>query len=236
MNFDLSLFEENTAKMNITMSPDRIDLLDSFAALLTERNKTVNLTAVTDARGIAVKHFADSLSPMSVCDFSGSPKVLDLGTGAGFPGMPLLIANPDIKITFMDSIGKKLDFIESALNTLSLEGEILNCRAEDAGRDETYRERFDIAVSRAVAPLNALCEYALPFVKNGGVFIAMKGAQAADELESAQNAIKALGGEVILQKGITLTDGERNLIVIKKVSPTPREYPRTPAKIKKSPL
>jgi 16S rRNA (guanine527-N7)-methyltransferase len=236
MNFDLALLSENLIKMNISVSREQIEALDRFAAMLIERNRSVNLTAVTDARGIAVKHFADSLSAMTVCDFVPGTGVLDIGTGAGFPGMPLLIANPGIKMTFLDSVGKKLDFISDCLDELSLEGEIINTRAETLARDAGYRDSFDIVVSRAVADMSRLCEYALPLVKPGGVFIAMKGAQGSEELEEALRAVSLLGAEVCEDRKISLTDGERHLAVIRKISATPAVYPRASAKIKKSPL
>ena len=236
MNYNLELFRENINKAGIAVSDETEAALDRFAAMLIKTNEQFNLTAITDPDGIAVKHFADSLSPMAFYNFAHGAKVLDIGTGAGFPGMPLLIANPGINLTFMDSTGKKLDFVADCLASLGLKAETLKARAEEAGKDSIYRERFDIVVSRAVAPLNILCEYALPFVRTGGVFIAMKGSGAGEEIDSAQKAIKTLGGTIKSETEINLTDGERHIIVIEKISATPEAYPRAGGKIKKNPL
>ena len=236
MNYNLPLFRENIKISGVAVSEKAEAALDRFAAMLIETNEKFNLTAITDPDGIAVKHFADSLSPMAVCDFAPGKKVLDIGTGAGFPGMPLLIANPGINLTFMDSTAKKLAFVRDCLDALGLEAQILNARAEDEGKDGDYRESFDIVISRAVAPLNILCEYALPFVNAGGVFIAMKGAGGKEELEGAKNAIGILGGKIKSETQINLTDGERHLIVIEKTAATPQVYPRAGGKIKKNPL
>jgi len=236
MNYNLPLFRENIKNAGVAVSEKTEAALDRFAAMLIETNEKFNLTAITDPDGIAVKHFADSLSPMAVYDFKDGTRVLDIGTGAGFPGMPLLTANPGINLTFMDSTGKKLDFVADCLSSLGLSAETLKARAEEAGKDGDYRESFDIVISRAVAPLNILCEYALPFAKAGGVFIAMKGAGGKEELEGAKNAIRTLGGKIRNDTEITLTDGERHLIVIEKTAATPHIYPRAGGKIKKNPL
>ncbi len=236
MNYNLELFRENISKAGISVSPETENTLDRFADMLIKTNELFNLTAITDPDGIAVKHFADSLSPMAVYDFKDKAKVLDIGTGAGFPGMPLLIANPGIDLTFMDSTGKKLDFVEDCLASLGLKAETLKARAEEAGKDGKYREQFDIVISRAVAPLNILCEYALPFVRKGGVFIAMKGLGGREELEGARRAVKILGGKIKSESQVHLTDGERYIIVTEKTASTPQEYPRAGGKIKKNPL
>ncbi len=236
MNFNLSLLKENLDNMSLSISDEAVSRLDRFAGMLAEKNKLFNLTAITDPDGIAVKHFADSLSVMTVCDLQSAGKILDLGTGAGFPGVPLLAANPDLDVAFMDSTAKKLGFISSALEDLDLSASFINMRAEDAGRDKEYRESFDLAVSRAVAPLNVLCEYALPLVKVGGSFIAMKGANAEAELSEAQSAVKKLGASLAKTVDVPLTDGKRTLLVFEKVSPVSEIYPRAGGKIKKSPL
>ena len=238
MNFNLSLLKENLDNMSLAISGEAVSRLDRFAGMLVEKNKLFNLTAITDPDGIAVKHFADSLSVMAVCDLPSAGKILDLGTGAGFPGVPLLAANPDLDIAFMDSTAKKLGFISSSLEDLDLSASFINMRAEDAGRDrdKEYRESFDLVVSRAVAPLNVLCEYALPLVKVGGTFIAMKGANAETELSEAQSAVKKLGASLAKTVDVPLTDGKRTLLVFEKVSPVSEIYPRAGGKIKKSPL
>lgn len=233
MNFNKELFTENL--QGIAVSDKQLELLDSFGALLTEKNKSVNLTSITDPDGIAVKHFADSISLLKA-DIPQGAKVLDLGCGAGFPGIPLLIMRPDIKLTLLDSTGKKLDFVSEALDALGLEAEVLHGRAEELGQNPDYREKYDIVVSRAVARLNTLCELALPLVKPGGTFIPMKGASAAEESKSAYTAIKTLGGSLEKSIDFTLTDGSRSLLIIKKLSPTPLKYPRHGSQISKKPL
>lgn len=233
MTFNKELFKENL--QGIAVSDKQLELLDSFGALLTEKNKSVNLTSITDPDGIAVKHFADSISLLKA-DIPQGAKVLDLGCGAGFPGIPLLIMRPDIKLTLLDSTGKKLDFVSEALDALGLEAEVLHGRAEELGQNPDYREKYDIVVSRAVAYLNTLCELALPLVKPGGTFIPMKGASAAEEAKAAYTAIKTLGGNLEKSIDFTLTDGSRSLLIIKKLSPTPPKYPRHGSQISKKPL
>ena len=233
MNFNKELFTENL--QGIAVSDKQLELLDSFGALLTEKNKSVNLTSITDPDGIAVKHFADSISLLKA-DIPQGAKVLDLGCGAGFPGIPLLIMRPDIKLPLLDSTGKKLDFVSEALDALGLEAEVLHGRAEELGQNPDYREKYDIVVSRAVAYLNTLCELALPLVKPGGTFIPMKGASAAEEAKAAYTAIKTLGGNLEKSIDFTLTDGSRSLLIIKKLSPTPPKYPRHGSQISKKPL
>lgn len=233
MTFNKELFTENL--QGIAVSDKQLELLDSFGALLTEKNKSVNLTSITDPDGIAVKHFADSISLLKA-DIPQGAKVLDLGCGAGFPGIPLLIMRPDIKLTLLDSTGKKLDFVSEALDALGLEAEVFHGRAEELGQNPDYREKYDIVVSRAVAYLNTLCELALPLVKPGGTFIPMKGASAAEEAKAAYTAIKTLGGNLEKSIDFTLTDGSRSLLIIKKLSPTPPKYPRHGSQISKKPL
>ncbi len=198
-------------------------------------NKNVNLTAITDSDEIVTKHFADSLSVLPYADFEENASLIDVGCGAGFPSLPLLIARPDLNVTFLDSIGKKLNFIDDTINKLELNGTIIHDRAEMIGKNSEYRETFDYAVTRAVAPLNVLAEYCLPLVKVGGMYVSMKGAE--DEVELGENAIKTLGGEIEKVVSFKLPNGDkRNLIMIKKISQTPTEYPRKAKKIDTRPL
>ena len=235
MNTSLLLL--NLKKLNIELTDAQVQKLSLFSSLLKETNAIMNLTAITDDDGIAVKHFADSLTLLTSYDFQKGDRVLDLGTGGGFPGVPLLIARSDIDLTMMDSTGKKLAFVSSALSALSLSGKVCHARAEEKGRDENYREKFDCVVSRAVAALNVLSEYCLPFVKVGGKFLALKGSGAAQEIENAHAAIEILGGKIIETKKIILNDNiERNIVVIEKVKATPAKYPRQGGKIAKNPL
>lgn len=237
MLYNPSLLLEDAQNLGISVTDEMLARFEKLAFLLVEQNKTMNLTAITDPDGIAVKHFADSISALSACDFPQGAKVLDVGTGAGFPSIPLLIARPDLDMTMIDSTAKKLKYVASTVESLGLTAEVLHTRAEEAGQNKEYREKFDIVCSRAVAALNVLCEYCLPFVKVGGVFLAMKGAKAQEEIADAKNAIKTLGGKIIDEKSFTLSDGgERTIVVIKKISQVPPKYPRVSAQIAKKPL
>lgn len=237
MLYNPSLLLEDAAKLGISVTDEMLARFEKLAFLLVEQNKTMNLTAITDPDGIAVKHFADSISALSAADFPQGAKVLDVGTGAGFPSIPLLIARPDLDMTMIDSTAKKLKYVASAVESLGLTAEVLHTRAEEAGQNKEYREKFDIVCSRAVAALNVLCEYCLPFVKVGGVFLAMKGAKAQEEIADAKAAIKTLGGKIVDEKSFTLSDGgERTIVVIKKISQVPPKYPRVSAQIAKKPL
>ncbi len=235
--YNTSLLISDAEKLGISLTDEQIKSFEKLSELLVDQNKTMNLTAITDPDGIAVKHFADSISALSAYDFAENAKVLDVGTGAGFPSIPLLITRPDLEMTMIDSTAKKLKYVASTVEALGLTAEVLHTRAEEAGQNKEYREKFDIVCSRAVAALNVLCEYCLPFVKVGGVFLAMKAAKAQEEIADAKNAIKVLGGKIIAEKSFTLSDGgERTVIVIKKISQVPPKYPRVSAQIAKKPL
>ena len=235
--FNTSLLISDAEKLGISLTDEQLNRFDLLSELLVEQNKTMNLTAITDPDGIAVKHFADSISVLSACEITQGAKVMDIGTGAGFPGIPLLIMRPDIDLTMVDSTAKKLKYVQSTVDSLGLIATTLHTRAEEAGQSKEYRERFDIVCSRAVAALNVLCEYCLPFVKVGGIFIAMKGAKAQEEIADAKVAIKLLGGKIIDEKSFSLSDGgERTLVVIKKISQILPKYPRPSAQIAKKPL
>lgn len=215
-----------------SMAAERFEILESR---LLRWNAHINLTAITDEDEIAVKHFADSLTVLTAADIPKGAKVIDVGCGAGFPGLPMLIARPDLDITFLDSVGKKLGFIKDVLNVTGLMGQTLHARAEDIAHDQQYREQFDLAVSRAVAPLNILAEYAMPLVAPGGMFIAMKGAE--DEAELGTNAVLTLGGKIEQVVYLELPNKDpRNLVIIKKISQTPSKYPRRTKKITSKPL
>lgn len=233
MNKEFLINELN--ELGVTVDNVVIDRLSFLEENLLAWNKNVNLTAITDSNEIATKHFADSLSVLPYADFKEGSTLVDVGCGAGFPSLPLLIARPDLKVTFLDSIGKKLNFIDDTINKLELDGTIIHDRAEMIGKNSEYRETFDYAVTRAVAPLNVLAEYCLPLVKIGGMYISMKGAE--DEVELGENAIKTLGGEIERVVSFKLPNGDkRNLIMIKKISQTPTEYPRKAKKIDTRPL
>ena len=237
MIYNSSLLLSDAEKLGLSVSSQQLDRFEKLAELLVEQNKTMNLTAITDPDGIAVKHFADSISVLSAVEFKSGAKVLDVGTGAGFPGIPLLIMKPDIDLTMLDSTAKKLKYVANTVDSLGLNANVLHSRAEEAAQKPEYRESFDIVCSRAVAALNILCEYCLPFVKKDGIFAAMKGAKAQEEIEVANTAIKTLGGEIIDKKSFTLSDGaERTIIIIKKISQNIPKYPRPSAQIAKKPL
>lgn len=237
MLINKDLLKNNAATLGIELGEEEISRFDMLAERLIEQNKTMNLTAITEPDEVVIKHFVDSISLLSAVTPEEGAKVLDLGTGAGFPGIPLLICRPDIKLTMVDSTAKKLRYVASTVEALGLNAETLHSRAEEAGKQPEYREQYDIVCSRAVAALNLLCEYCLPFVKVGGVFAAMKSAKADEEIDLAKNALKTLGGKIIDKKTFTLSDGgERTIIIIKKVSQIPPKYPRPSAQIAKKPL
>ena len=217
----------------IDLSENQLDLLDKYAEILVEYNEKVNLTAITDPEGIENKHFLDSL--LFAKNELVSGKVVDVGTGAGFPGIVAKIYKPEIDLTLMEPTGKRCVFLQYALDTLGIDGAVVKERAEEARRKQ-YREIFDIATARAVADLRMLSEYCLPLVKPGGHFIAMKG-DSEKELATAVKGINRLGGAYVKTENLTLPDGaRRDIIIIKKSEPTPKRYPRNGGKIQKSPL
>lgn len=234
---DKSLLISQAAELGVVIDDEAADRFDKYAQMLVETNKTLNLTAITEPDEIVSKHFVDCLSVFKFVDFPEGAKVIDVGTGAGFPGVVLLFARTDLNITLLDSTKKRLGFVESVVSELGLTADIVHMRAEEAGKAAEYRERYDIALARAVANMQTLSEYCLPFVKTGGVFAAMKGAKAAQELAAAQGAVRKLGGEIIKSEEFTLpVCGERTILKVKKISQTPPKYPRPSAQISKKPL
>ena len=221
----------------ISLDATATERLCGYYALLVERNRVINLTAITQPQEVAVKHFADSLMLLKYCDIPQGASVIDVGTGAGFPGLVLAIARPDLRVTLLDSLQKRLTFLEEVCGALDISNvATVHSRAEDGSRTE-LRGSFDVAVARAVAPLNVLSEYCLPYVKTGGCFLAMKGRSAADELAQAQHAIAVLGGAVEDQAYFTLGEaGERGILTIRKIAPTPDAYPRKSKAIQKKAL
>lgn len=217
---------------------EMLQRFDTYFKLLVEWNEKMNLTAINDEQGVAIKHFADSLTLFNFVDVKKNASIIDVGTGAGFPGVVLKIARPDIKLTLLDSLNKRLTFLDTVLNNTGLDAELIHSRAEEGGKNSHYRDKFDFAVSRAVARLNVLSEYCLPYVKVGGLFVAMKGPNADEELDEADNALRMLGGKVenVNKFNLPCDGGERTIIVIKKIKPTPKQYPRISGKIKSQPL
>ncbi len=231
------LLKTMASDMGIKLSPESLDRFDKYAEMLVETNKTLNLTAITEPDEIVSKHFCDCLSLLKEVEIPQGSKLIDVGTGAGFPGIVLLIARPDIKITLMDSTNKRLVFVQSVVDALELNANVVHSRAEEAGKNKAFREKYDFVTARAVANMQTLSEYCLPFLKVGGIFAAMKGAKASDELNTAKGAIKLLGGQVHSAKEFTLPDcGERSILCVKKISQTPPKYPRASAQIAKKPL
>lgn len=236
MSFKEKLGEE-AKSIGINLDETALKRFEAYYNMLIDYNTRMNLTAITEEKEVIVKHFCDSLYLLTKYEIPKGAKVIDVGTGAGFPGIPLLIARPDIKLTLLDGLKKRLVFLEDVLKETELCAEIVHARAEEGAVDKKYREKFDVATSRAVARLNVLCEYCLPYVKKGGVFLAMKGPAAKEELSEAQKAIGVLGGITRDCVEYKLSDDStRTIISIKKEKPTPPAYPRHNSKIKKQPL
>lgn len=236
---DKVLLKNEVERLDIMLDDKALERFDTFAEMLVDWNSRINLTAITDPFEIVYKHFADSMLALAAVNVPQGASFIDVGTGGGFPGLPLLIARPDLHGVMLDSTLKKLMFVDHVLNRLELNnnGRTLHMRAEEAGIKVQLRNRFDFCFSRAVANLRELSEYCLPLTKVGGTFVALKSAKAQEEIDGAKEAIKILGGEIVEVKQFFLSDmGERNLVVIKKVSPTPPKYPRASAKISKEPL
>ncbi|MBQ7979988.1 MAG: 16S rRNA (guanine(527)-N(7))-methyltransferase RsmG [Oscillospiraceae bacterium] len=229
----LALFENS----GIEITDESFERLDRYAELLCEWNEKINLTAITDAQGIEEKHFYDSVVPFFMFDLPKGVSVIDVGTGAGFPSCPLKIVRDDIRLTLLDSLNKRINFLKELSDSVSLSANCVHGRAEEDGKKPIYREKFDVATARAVASLPELCEYCLPFVKVGGLFVALKGSSGEEELKNAQNAIKTLGGRVEKSISYTLPCGDgRTLILIRKISQTPTKYPRNRGQMTMKPL
>lgn len=236
---DKELLKEQALQLGLTLDESMLDGFDKLAVWLADWNTRINLTAITEPTEMVYKHFADSLTALSAVHMPQGASFIDVGTGGGFPGLPILIARPDLHGVLLDSTQKKLLFVDRVINGLEMQqrARTLHMRAEEAGVKLQLRNRFDFSVSRAVANLRDLAEYCLPLTKVGGTFAALKGSKAKEEIEQAEYAIKVLGGEIVDVKQYFLGDmGERFVVIIKKVSPTPPKYPRASAKIAKEPL
>ncbi len=225
------------SQYDLEVSRETYQKLEDYAAFLVAYNENVNLTAITDGDGILKKHFIDSLLLHGICkaQFPEGGRVLDIGSGAGFPGVPLALQRPDLRITLLDSLNKRIVFLHKLCEKLRLSYEAVHGRAEQMAKDEIYREQFDVVTARAVAALPTLAEYSLPFVKIGGYWIAMKG--PGEDVQPALQAMRVLGGKLIDTHRYTLPDGEERVIyVVKKLSPTPTKFPRNSGQIKAKPL
>lgn len=230
---------DNLKKIGYEPTDVQCEQFNLFQKLLKEWNEFMNLTGITEYEEVVIKHYVDSLAVNCVYDFKSEDKVLDLGTGAGFPGLPLKIMYPDTDFTLLDSLNKRIKFLDEVINQNNIKKiTTLHGRAEDYARDKNLREQFDVCVSRAVANLSTLSEYCLPFVKVGGVFISYKAGNVSQEVESSKNAIRLLGGEILTIKEMVLpdTDIERTFVVIKKLTTTNKKYPRKAGQPGKEPL
>ncbi len=224
---------EGLPKLGLDLSDETQNTLCAFGTAVVEQNKVMNLTAITEPRAVGKLHLLDSLSLLTLENLAGK-KVIDVGCGAGFPGVPVKIACPEMKLTLLDSLGKRMTWLETVLPTLGVDAECVTARAEEAV--QSCRESYDYATSRAVARLNILLELTAPYVKVGGKVLAMKGTAAQEELAEAKNAISKLGLQVEQVVEFPVDGTAHTVIVLKKVAPTPKQYPRRYAKIKQNPL
>ena len=239
MEYNLEKFKSGLNKLQIELSQQQMQQFLTYYEMLIEKNKVMNLTAITEFEDVVEKHFLDSLSLIQQIDLNQNLKVLDLGTGAGFPGIPLKIAFPQLEIILMDSLNKRINFLNEVIDALKLEKiTAIHGRAEEMARKPEYREQFDLCVSRAVANLASLSEYCLPFVKLQGNFISYKSGEVEAELNQSKKAIFLLGGKIKNVKKFRLveTDAERSFIQIEKVKKTPKTYPRKAGTPSKSPI
>lgn len=239
MNYNLEKFKNGLQQLHIALSEKQMEQFLQYYELLVEKNKVMNLTAITEFDEVVEKHFLDSVSLTKQMDLHQPLKVLDLGTGAGFPGIPLKIVFPELEITLMDSLNKRVLFLQDVISSLQLENiEAVHGRAEEAAKNKKYRESFDLCVSRAVANISTLSEYCLPFVKVGGSFISYKSSTIEDELKDGKKGIAILGGKVKDVYKFTLPDSElqRSFVIIEKEKKTPKAYPRKAGTPSKEPL
>lgn len=237
--YNTSNFENDLKELGIVLSEKQIEQFLVYYEMLVEWNEVMNLTAITEYDDVMKKHFVDSVSLIRAYDTGKEVKVIDVGTGAGFPGLALKIAYPNLQVTLLDSLNKRIQFLQAVIDKLGLTGvECIHGRAEDYAKKGMLRETYDLCVSRAVANLSTLTEYCIPFVKLGGQFISYKSEKIAEELPAAENAIRVLGGKIKNQVEFTLPDSDiyRNLFVIEKVKYTPGKYPRKAGLPAKEPL
>lgn len=237
MNYNTSKFINDLNAIGIALSNLQVQHFITYYEMLVEKNKVMNLTAITDFDEVIEKHFEDSLSLIQAVDLRKSQTVIDLGTGAGFPGIPLKIAFPELQITLADSLNKRILFLDDVIQKLELERiETVHGRAEDLAKNAKYREQFDLCVSRAVANLSTLSEYCLPFIKIGGKFVSYKAGECDEEVIASKSSVFLLGGKISDVKKFELGESKRAFVIIDKVSGTPKKYPRKAGTPSKDPL
>lgn len=237
MNYNTTKFIDDLKAIGIELSDEQLEQFLTYFEMLIEKNKVMNLTAITDFDEVLEKHFEDSLSLIQAVDLEKSQTVIDLGTGAGFPGIPLKIAFPNLQITLADSLNKRILFLDDVIRELGLVGiDTVHGRAEDLAKNSDYREKFDLCVSRAVANLSTLSEYCLPFVKIGGKFISYKAGECDEEVAASKSSVFLLGGKISDIKKFELGESGRAFVIIDKVSGTPKKYPRKAGTPSKDPL
>ncbi|NLP50368.1 16S rRNA (guanine(527)-N(7))-methyltransferase RsmG [Bacillus sp. RO1] len=231
----ISLLEEK----GISLSPQQLSQFDTYYKLLVEWNEKMNLTAITDEEEVYLKHFYDSITASFYVDLNQELSLCDVGAGAGFPSIPLKICFPNLKVTIVDSLNKRITFLQNLASELGLKNvHFVHDRAETFGKNTDYREKFDLVTARAVARLSVLSELCLPLVKEGGMFVPMKAAAASEELEKGKKALQILGGklEKVHSFSLPLEESERNILIINKIKSTPKKYPRKPGTPNKQPL
>ena len=237
INFPLQKIVPLCREFGVKLNDEQLSRLNTYGNLLVEWNEKINLTAITEPDEVVIKHFYDCILFFKNVTVPQNAKIIDVGTGAGFPGMVLKIIRPDIELSLLDGLNKRLVFLDEVLKELNLTATTVHLRAEEGGQNAAPREKYDIACARAVARLNVLSEYCLPFVKKGGAFVAMQGPSAEDELADSKKAISLLGGsdaKIICEE--LPQNEQRSFVIIKKLSQTPTKYPRKNAKISKQPL
>lgn len=234
----IDILKEKASSYGIEISEDLSNKLEIYGELLKDWNSKINLTAITDDEGIAVKHFLDCLLVTKSAEFKSGMKVIDVGTGAGFPGLVIAAAYPELRVTLLDSTGKKLKAVQDMAEKMGVtNAAVVHMRAEDAGKNPDFREQYDFATARAVAELRVLAEYTLPFVKKGGMFLSLKGSTALNELSAGEKAVQILGGKIEGVDEFSLPGGDKRAIIkVKKISQTSAKYPRPSAQIAKKPL
>lgn len=237
MEYNFDKFIHELEQIHVELSEKQLEQFRVYFEMLVEKNKVMNLTGITEWDEVLEKHFLDSISLIRAVDLNKELTVMDMGTGAGFPGLPLKIAFPNLKVTLADSLNKRVLFLQEVIDALELTGiEAIHGRAEDLARDKKYREQFDLSVSRAVANLSTLSEYCLPFVKIGGQFISYKSGECDEEVAASKSAVFLLGGKISSVVKFELGESGRSFIVIDKVKGTSKEYPRKAGTPSKKPL